>query len=48
MSMVGFSKKVHGMASLTYSELEKLIKIYGHDTFKDLILVLVEILGDIN
>lgn len=39
------NKKVDCLANLTYNELDKLIRAHGHDSFKDLILLLIEIFG---
>ena len=45
MRMHGLSQKVESMANLAYDELEKLIKIHGHDEFKKLVLILIDLFG---
>ena len=39
------NEKVASLASSVYTELEKIVKLYGRETVKDLMSILVNILG---
>ena len=45
MNMKSLSHKFESMASLAYSELEKLIRIHGHEEYKELVLILIDFFG---
>ena len=45
-SSSSINKKIDCIANLTYHEVDKLIRAHGHDSFKDLILLLIEIFGN--
>lgn len=42
---LALNEKVANLASSIYTELEKIIKLYGRDTVKDLMSIVVNILG---
>ena len=45
MNMHGLSQKVESMANLAYNELEKIIRLHGHDDYKELVLILIDFFG---
>lgn len=42
---IPLNEKVASLASSIYTELEKIVKLYGRDTVKDLMSIVVNILG---
>ncbi len=45
MNSSPLNEKVASLASSVYTELEKIVKLYGRETVKDLMSILVNILG---
>lgn len=43
--MNSLNKKVDSMATLAYNELDNVIRVHGQESFKDFILILIEIFG---
>jgi hypothetical protein len=41
------NEKVANLASSIYTELEKIVKLYGRDTVKDLMSIVVNVLGEL-